>query len=86
MPTYEYECTHCGHQFELFQKMTAAALTKCPKCNQKIRRLIGSGSGVIFKGKGFYATDYRKNPPASGHNPSKACAQAKDGCKSCPHK
>lgn len=59
MPTYEYECTHCGNNFEVFQKMNEASLDKCPKCNHKLRRLIGSGGGIIFKGPGFYATDYR---------------------------
>lgn len=59
MPTYEYECGKCGHKFEEFQSITAEPLKKCPKCNGKIRRLIGAGAGLIFKGSGFYATDYR---------------------------
>jgi len=63
MPTYDYECTECGHVFEHFQAMTDTPLRKCPKCKASVRRLIGSGLGVIFKGSGFYQTDYRKTPP-----------------------
>lgn len=60
MPTYEYECDACGHRFEQFQSITADALRKCPKCGKpKLRRLIGVGGAVIFKGGGFYETDYR---------------------------
>ena len=59
MPTYEYECGSCNYRFEEFQSMTAKALTKCPKCKKKIHRLIGGGAGIIFKGSGFYQTDYR---------------------------
>ena len=62
MPTYEYVCDVCGAHFEQFQQMTDEALTKCPECGGKVRRLIGIGSGIIFKGSGFYATDYAKNP------------------------
>ena len=61
MPTYEYQCEACGHAFEFLQSMTDAKLKKCPKCSKlKLHRLIGSGSGLIFKGSGFYATDYKK--------------------------
>ncbi len=60
MPTYEYLCEACGHKFEKFQPITAAALRKCPHCGkQKLKRLIGAGSGMIFRGSGFYTTDYR---------------------------
>jgi putative FmdB family regulatory protein len=84
MPTYEYECTHCGHKFEAFQKITETALSKCPKCNHKLRRLIGSGSGIIFKGTGFYATDYRKKtPPRADNKQDKACPKIKEGCQGC---
>lgn len=62
MPTYDYECSACGHTFEKFQSITAPAVRKCPKCGRrKVRRLIGTGAGVIFKGSGFYATDYRSD-------------------------
>ncbi|MBN1392666.1 MAG: zinc ribbon domain-containing protein [Sedimentisphaerales bacterium] len=60
MPTYEYICESCGHEFEQFQSITAKPLRKCPACGKnKLKRLIGAGAGVIFKGPGFYATDYR---------------------------
>ncbi|HUS48400.1 MAG TPA: zinc ribbon domain-containing protein [Phycisphaerae bacterium] len=60
MPTYDYKCTACGHQFEKFQSITAAPVRKCPRCGKaKVRRLIGMGAGVIFKGSGFHQTDYR---------------------------
>ena len=81
MPTYEYECTHCGHQFEAFQNMSDAPLSKCPKCHHKLKRLIGSGSGIIFKGSGFYATDYRKKTKSE----KMICPKAKEGCHGCDH-
>lgn len=59
MPTYEYECDKCGATFERFQRMTEDPVKKCPECGGPVRRLIGAGAGVIFKGSGFYATDYR---------------------------
>jgi len=59
MPTYEYECQECGFRFERFQNMTDEPIKRCPKCNGHVKRLIGPGAGIIFKGSGFYATDYR---------------------------
>ena len=59
MPTYEYECSKCRHQFEVFQNINAPRVKTCPKCKGRVRRLIGTGSSLIFKGSGFYATDYR---------------------------
>ncbi|MCX5635906.1 MAG: zinc ribbon domain-containing protein [Planctomycetota bacterium] len=60
MPTYEYRCESCGHEFEKFQLITAKSLRKCPVCGKSsIKRLIGAGAGIIFKGSGFYQTDYR---------------------------
>ena len=62
MPTYEYQCDGCGHAFEQFQSITAGTLRKCPECGQmKLKRLIGTGGAVIFKGSGFYQTDYRSD-------------------------
>ena len=61
MPTYEYECTKCGHRFELFQQMSEQPRKRCPECRGKIERLISGGSGVLFKGSGFYSTDYRSD-------------------------
>ena len=60
MPTYEYECEACSHQFEEFQSITAKPLKVCPQCKKrKLRRLIGTGAALLFKGSGFYCTDYR---------------------------
>ncbi|RMF85845.1 MAG: zinc ribbon domain-containing protein [Planctomycetota bacterium] len=60
MPTYEYACDECGHEFEEFQSITARPLRKCPECGRRsLQRLIGRGGGIIFKGAGFYETDYR---------------------------
>jgi putative FmdB family regulatory protein len=60
MPTYEYHCNNCDHQFEQLQGITAKPLRKCPKCGKHaLKRLIGTGAGLIFKGSGFYTTDYR---------------------------
>ena len=82
MPTYEYECKSCGHSFEKSHSMTAEPIKICPKCHKKsVNKLISSGSGIIFKGSGFYATDYRKGSPPP------ACPSAgsnKPGCSSCP--
>ena len=60
MPTYEYKCDACGAEFERFQSITAAPVKRCPECGKaKVKRLIGTGAGLIFKGSGFYITDYR---------------------------
>ena len=60
MPTYEYACEACDHQFEKFQSITARPIRKCPECGKnKVRRLISGGAGVLFKGSGFYIPDYR---------------------------
>ena len=84
MPTYEYECLDCGHKFDKFQQMVDEPLKQCPKCKGKVKRLIGSGSGIIFKGTGFYATDYRKGAPEKA--PEKSPAKKPSECgaqKSC---
>jgi len=60
MPTYDYECQACGHTFELFQSISEPVKRKCPKCKRlKLKRLFGTGAAVMFKGSGFYETDYR---------------------------
>lgn len=85
MPTYEYECSACGHQTEILQSMTEKRLTKCPKCGKnKLERLIGAGSGVIFKGSGFYATDYKRKEPAKAE-PEKKPSGSSPCCNSCAH-
>ena len=68
MPTYEYECLDCKYKFEEFQNMTEDPLRVCPRCGGELKRLIGTGAGIIFKGKGFYHTDYKK---ASGGDAEK---------------
>jgi putative FmdB family regulatory protein len=60
MPTYEYECQKCHHRFELFQSIKDEPKKTCPKCRGRVKRLLGTGAGLIFKGSGFYITDYRK--------------------------
>ena len=83
MPTYQYECAACSHQFEILQSMTEKRLKKCPKCRKiKLTRLIGSGSGIIFKGSGFYETDYKRkgsSPEPSKPNPDKPEPKSPDG-------
>lgn len=59
MPTYDYKCLACDVRFEKFQGITAPAIEACPECGGKVKRLIGAGAGLIFKGSGFYITDYR---------------------------
>lgn len=63
MPTYDYKCLDCNYTFEEFQKMTDDHLQNCPECNGKLKRLIGSGISPIFKGSGFYQTDYKNSKP-----------------------
>lgn len=74
MPTYDYECDACGHKQEVFQNISDPLVEKCPKCKKKkYRRLFGAGGGVIFKGSGFYTTDYRPDSytkAASADKPS----------------
>jgi putative FmdB family regulatory protein len=87
MPTYDYICTKCGNEFEFFQKMTDKPLSKCPKCKGKVKRLIGAGSGIIFKGSGFYETDYKKKrPSASDSSKDTVCPKMKEGCDGCKAK
>jgi putative FmdB family regulatory protein len=81
MPTYEYQCNKCGHRFEVFQSMSARPVKRCPKCSGAVKRLIGAGGGIIFKGPGFYATDYRKPAPPKK---SEGCKKCPSGNESCP--
>lgn len=93
MPTYEYKCGGCGHVFERFQPITAKPVRTCPKCGRrKARRLLGRGATLIFKGAGFYATDYRsasykegaKNDKPAAVPAGSACDACKKDPKSCP--
>ena len=82
MPTYDYICKKCQHTFEAFQRITDSPITDCPKCGLKnsVKRLIGGGSGIIFKGSGFYANDYKKS------NPPEKKPIEKSPCRACPSK
>ena len=71
MPTYEYKCDECGYKFEEFQSMTAVPLDLCPKCEGAVRRLISAGNGLIFKGSGFYITDYKNSNGSTNGSSSK---------------
>jgi putative FmdB family regulatory protein len=69
MPTYEYACSACNHHFEQWQSFSAAAMTECPRCGQpRLVRLFGSGGAIIFKGSGFYETDYRRPEAQRGNS------------------
>ena len=77
MPTYDYQCGECGHQWEEFQSITARPKRKCPDCGKlKAKRLIGTGAGVIFKGSGFYQTDYRSASYKKGAEAAKKAQES----------
>ena len=85
MPTYDYVCQACGHQFEVFQSITAGAMKKCPCCGKlRLRRLIGTGAGVIFRGDGFYQTDYRSESYRKAAEKDKPPEKAKPADKDKP--
>ena len=82
MPTYDYRCQACGHEFENFQSIHQPALRKCPKCRKpKLERLIGSGAGILFKGGGFYQTDYRSESYKRGESSEKGVTPAPTDAK-----
>jgi len=79
MPNYDYECAHCKKTFEIFQNISAERLTNCPECGKSgFKRLIGSGAGIIFKGSGFYCTDYRSS--SYEKDKKKDTATVKESC------
>ncbi|MCX6641578.1 MAG: zinc ribbon domain-containing protein [bacterium] len=86
MPTYEYLCKSCGFEFEEFQSMAAEPLSVCPRCGGAVRRLISGGSGLIFKGSGFYETDYKRKPfsdsSSEKHNSTSSSIPSKPGVDS----
>ena len=83
MPTYDYECDACDHKFELFQSIVAEAERKCPKCKKlKLRRLFGTGAAVVFKGSGFYQTDYRSESYKKAAEKDKPASESKSESKS----
>ena len=80
MPTYEYRCDACGHTLEVFQSITESPKRKCPECKrQKLKRVIGAGAGVIFKGSGFYQTDYRSESYKKAADADKTSASKEAG-------
>ncbi len=82
MPTYQYECKNCGHTLEEFQSITEAPLVRCPQCHtDSLVRILGSGAGLIFKGSGFYLTDYKRSSTSSTAPEKKAkeSPKPKDG-------
>lgn len=84
MPTYQYECQKCRHNFEKFQSMKDRPLTTCPKCKGRVKRLIGGGAGIIFKGSGFYTTDYRSDSYKSAVKKDKEPASSSSEKKAAP--
>jgi putative FmdB family regulatory protein len=83
MPTYDYHCKNCDHAFELFQSMSAGVKKKCPECGKlTLERLIGTGAAVIFKGSGFYETDYRSKSYSSDKEADKKAAKESTESKS----
>lgn len=88
MPTYEYKCRKCGNLFDQFQKMTAKAAAKCPKCGAKAERQLSGGAGLVFKGSGFYLTDYgragQSKPSAEGDKAEKPATEKKTSSESKP--
>ena len=83
MPTYDYECDACGHEFELFQSISEAVKRKCPECKKsKLRRLFGTGAAVVFKGSGFYETDYRSESYKQGAERAKKATEKSEGSDS----
>jgi putative FmdB family regulatory protein len=83
MPTYDYVCAGCGHAFELFQSMTDEVKKTCPKCKKKkLRRLLGTGGAIVFKGSGFYKTDYRSESYKKGAAADSGGGKSDSGKKS----
>ena len=83
MPTYDYVCDGCGHAYELFQSMTDGVKKTCPKCGKKkLRRLIGAGGAIVFKGSGFYKTDYRSESYKQGAAAESGSSGKSEGGKS----
>lgn len=83
MPTYDYECDACGHEFELFQQISEDPKKKCPECKKnKLVRLFGTGAAIVFKGSGFYQTDYRSDSYKKGAESAKKAKESTDSKKS----
>ena len=82
MPTYEYKCLDCGIQFDRFQSITEDPIQECPECSGRTKRLIGAGAGLIFKGSGFYITDYRSEGYKESAKKDKDSSSSSDGVDS----
>jgi len=82
MPTYTYQCKKCSHSMDIFHGMSAKRRVTCPKCGSPCRRLIGIGAGIIFKGSGFYETDYRRKSASSTAGSSESKSETKTESKS----
>ena len=78
MPTYDYDCHSCGETIEVFQSMTSPQLENCPKCGGKIQRRMHAGAGLIFKGSGFYSTDYKKSSTNGSGKPAAKASESTD--------
>jgi putative FmdB family regulatory protein len=82
MPTYAYRCAGCGHEFDQFQSITSGPIRKCPQCGKlAVKRLLGTGSGIIFKGSGFYQTDYRSDNYTKSATNDKGASDKKETVK-----
>ena len=88
MPTYEYECKICGHSFDVFQSMKDEPLKTCPECGKELRRVINGGTGIIFKGEGFYVTDKagKSGGRSGGKTGEKSGEKSSDASKTTPAK
>jgi len=87
MPTYQYECSVCGHSFDVLQSIIEPKLRRCPACGKDaLTRLIGTGGGIIFKGSGFYETDYKRKPESAPRNPETCPGKRGESCHSCSAK
>lgn len=84
MPTYDYKCAACDDRFEVVQSMKDEPLETCEKCGGSVKRLIGNGGGIIFKGSGFYVNDYKKGIAPTPSAPSPACGSCAGSGGSCP--
>jgi putative FmdB family regulatory protein len=85
MPTYEYRCSSCGHVLEAFQRMSDAALTHCPNCDkEELKRIVSGGAGVIYRGEGWYVTDYSKKSSGGKDEPAKTSTAKADTPKETP--
>jgi putative FmdB family regulatory protein len=82
MPTYEYYCISCGFEFEEFQSIASEPIQICPQCNGQVKRKISGGSGLIFKGSGFYITDYKQNKASTNKTPPSTKPESKEKTKS----